>query len=124
MRTDSEIGAMATASPFGSPPTSKYERLIANAKKVSPATTVVAHPCDETSLRGPVEAAEAGIISPIFVGPASKIAAVAREHNLNIGKYELVDVSHSEEAAAKGVELIRAGKGELLMKGSLHTDEL
>ena len=61
---------------------------------------------------------------PIFVGPASKIAAVARKHNLNIGKYEIVDVSHSEEAAAKGVELVRAGKGELLMKGSLHTDEL
>jgi phosphate acetyltransferase len=84
----------------------------------------VVHPCDETSLRGPVEAAEAGIISPIFVGPASKIAAVAQKHNLNIGKYEIVDVSHSEEAAAKGVELVRAGKGELLMKGSLHTDEL
>jgi len=105
-------------------PHAKYEKLIARAREIQPSSTVVVHPCDETSLRGPVEAAEAGIISPIFVGPASKIAAVAREHNLNIGKYELVDVSHSEEAAAKGVELIRAGKGELLMKGSLHTDEL
>jgi phosphate acetyltransferase len=71
-----------------------------------------------------VEAAQAGIIRPIFVGPAAKITAVAREHKLDIGKYELVDVEHSEDAAAKGVELIRAGKGELLMKGSLHTDEL
>jgi phosphate acetyltransferase len=82
------------------------------------------HPCDETSLRGPVEAAEAGIIKPIFVGPAAKITAVAHQHGINIEKYELVDAPHSEEAAAKGVELIRAGKGELLMKGSLHTDEL
>lgn len=107
-----------------SAPHAKYEHLIARAKQIEPSTTVVVHPCDETSLRGPVEAAEAGIIRPIFVGPAAKISAVAKEHGLDIGKYELVDVPHSEAAAAKGVEMIRAGKGELLMKGSLHTDEL
>lgn len=102
----------------------KYEKLIALAKDVQPSSTVVVHPCDETSLRGPVEAAQAGIIKPIFVGPAAKVTGLARQHGLDIGKYELVDVPHSEEAAARGVELIRAGKGELLMKGSLHTDEL
>jgi len=102
----------------------KYERLIAMAKEVPAATTVVVHPCDETSLRGPVEAAEAGIISPILVGPVTKITAVAHDNGINIDKFELVDVPHSDAAAAKGVELIRAGKAELLMKGSLHTDEL
>ncbi len=102
----------------------KYERLIAKAKEVPAATTMVVHPCDETSLRGAVEAAEAGIIIPILVGPAAKIAAVAREHKLDIRRFEIVDVAHSEAAAAKAVQLIREGKGELLMKGSLHTDEL
>jgi phosphate acetyltransferase len=102
----------------------KYEKLIARAKEVPPSTTIVVHPCDETSLRGPVEAAEAGIIKPIFVGPAAKVKAVAQQHKLDIGKYELVDVEHSDAAAIKGVEMIRAGKAELLMKGSLHTDEL
>jgi len=121
---DSEIGTIAALGPFGSPPASKYERLIARAKQGSPATTVVVHPCDETSLRGPVEAAEAGIIVPILVGPAAKISAVAREHGLDIGRFEIVDVPHSDAAAAKGVELIHQSKGELLMKGSLHTDEL
>jgi len=112
-------------SPFGQPPLSKYDRLIARAKEVvPPARTVIAHPCDETSLRGPVEAAEAGIISPVLVGPAAKINAVAREHNLDISRYEVVDAPHSDAAAAKAVALIREGKGELLMKGSLHTDEL
>ena len=91
---------------------------------VPPATTVVVHPCDETSLRGPLEAAEAGIIKPILVGPVAKISAVAREHHLDISGIEMVDVPHSEAAAAKGVQLIRESKGELLMKGSLHTDEL
>jgi phosphate acetyltransferase len=102
----------------------KYEKLIARAKEVPPSATIVVHPCDETSLRGPVEAAQAGIITPIFVGPAAKVRAVAQQHKLDIGKYELVDVEHSDAAAAKGVEMIRAGKAELLMKGSLHTDEL
>jgi phosphate acetyltransferase len=102
----------------------KYERLIARAKGVQPARTLVVHPCDETSLRGPVEAAEAGIIVPVLVGPAAKIKAVASKHNVDIAKYEIVDVPHSDGAAEKAVEMIHAGQGELLMKGSLHTDEL
>jgi phosphate acetyltransferase len=102
----------------------KYERLIARAKEVPAVKTVVVHPCDETSLRGAVEAAEAGLIVPILVGPAAKITAVARQHDLDIGGFELVDVPHSEAAATRAVELIHEGKGEVLMKGSLHTDEL
>jgi phosphate acetyltransferase len=105
-------------------PHAKYEQLIARAKEAPASATIVVHPCDETSLRGPVEAAEAGIITPVLVGPAARIAAVAKQHNIDIGKYEIIDVEHSEGAAAKGVEMIRAGQGELLMKGSLHTDEL
>jgi phosphate acetyltransferase len=104
--------------------TSKYDRLLARAKKVTPAKTVVVHPCDESSLRAVVEAAATGIIIPILVGPAEKILAVAREHHFDIGRFELVDAGHSDAAAAKAVQLIHEAKGELLMKGSLHTDEL
>jgi phosphate acetyltransferase len=75
-------------------------------------------------LRGALETAEEGIIVPILVGPADRIAAVAREHRLDISRFEIVDAAHSEAAAAKAVELVHEGKGELLMKGSLHTDEL
>ena len=102
----------------------KYERLIARAKQVPTATTVVAHPCDETSLRGVTEAAGAGLIIPILVGPTGKINAIAREHNLDISRFEIVDVPHSDAAAARAVQLIHEARGELLMKGSLHTDEL
>jgi len=124
MLDDGDIGNIAAIGPLGDPPHSKYERLIARAKQVPAATTVVVHPCEETALRGPIEAAEAGIIKPILVGPAAKIKAVAREHRLAIDRFEIVDVPHSEAAAAKAVELIHESKGELLMKGSLHTDEL
>jgi len=105
-------------------PHAKYERLIAAAKHVPMATTIVVHPCDETSLAGACEAAELGIIRPILVGPINKIKAAAAEHNLDISNFETIDAPHSDAAAAKGVELVGQAKGELLMKGSLHTDEL
>ena len=75
MLMDSEIGNIAAIGPAGHPPYSKYERLIADAKQVRAPTTVVVHPCEETALRGPIEAAEAGIIVPILVGPAAKIVS-------------------------------------------------
>jgi len=124
MLSDSEIDVIAAIGPGAHPPGSKYDRLVARAKQVPPASTVVAYPCDESSLRGPVEAAEAGLIRPILVGPAAKISAVAREHHLDISRFEVVDAPHSEAAAARAVQLIHESKGELLMKGSLHTDEL
>ena len=105
-------------------PGAKYDRLIAAAKAIPAATTIVVHPCDESSLRGVADAAAAGIIKPVLVGPSAKIRAVAFKHGIEISAFELVDVPHSEAAAAKAVELIHAAKGEMLMKGSLHTDEL
>jgi len=105
-------------------PGTKYDRLIAAAKAIPAATTIVVHPCDESSLRGAADAAEAGIIKPTLVGPAAKIKAAAFKHNIDISGFELVDAPHSEAAATTAVELILAGRGEMLMKGSLHTDEL
>jgi phosphate acetyltransferase len=103
---------------------SKYDRLLAIAKAIPPAATLVVHPCDESSLRGTAEAAAAGLIKPILVGPAAKITDTASKHGIDISGFEVVDVAHSEAAAAKAVELIHEAKGEMLMKGSLHTDEL
>src|SRR3954468_10384917 len=105
-------------------PGAKYDRLVAAAKAIPAAATIVVHPCDESSLRGVADAAEAGIIRPILVGPSARIKAAASKHEINITGFELIDAPHSEAAAAKAVELIHAAKSEMLMKGSLHTDEL
>ncbi len=102
----------------------KYERLIARCKALTPVPTAVAHPCDESSLKGAVEAAELGILQPILVGPRAKIEAVAAQFQLDISGYEIVDAPHSHAAADEAVRLAREGKAEMLMKGSLHTDEL
>jgi phosphate acetyltransferase len=103
---------------------SKYDRLIAMAKAIPSAATLVVHPCDESSLRGVVEATNAGLIEPTLVGPAAKIKGAAAKHDIDISRFEIVDTPHSEAAAAKAVEMIHHARGELLMKGSLHTDEL
>jgi phosphate acetyltransferase len=103
---------------------SKYDRLIAAAKAVPAVPTIVVHPCDEASLRGAIDSAAAGIIRPLLVGPEAKIRDAAGKHGLDIAGFEIVDAPHSEAAAAKGVELIQQARGEMLMKGSLHTDEL
>lgn len=102
---------------------SKYDLLISRARQTRDVVTIVAHPCDETSLRGPVEAGREGLITPLLVGPEAKIRSVAAEHGIDLTGIEIVDVPHSHAAAARAVELIREGKGEVLMKGSLHTDE-
>jgi phosphate acetyltransferase len=102
----------------------KYDQLIERTRVLPAAPTVVAHPCDETSLLGAVEAAGLGIIIPILVGPRRKIEAVAQKAGADISGFRLVDSPHSHASASLAVELIRAGEGALLMKGSLHTDEL
>ena len=103
----------------------KYNGLIARAKAISnPILCAVAHPCDETSLTGAVEAAEMGILKPILCGPRARIMAVAEQFKLDLSPYEIVDTPHSHASADAAVQLAREGKAETVMKGSLHTDEL
>ena len=88
----------------------KYERLIAACKGLPPTPTAVAHPCDESSLRGALEAAAAGLIAPTLVGPRARIEALARQHGLDLSKYEIVDAPHSEASAAAAAALVREGR--------------
>ena len=104
--------------------TGKYERLLEKCAKLAPVPTAVAHPCEKTALAGALEAGEKGLITPILVGPEAKIRSIAAAAGLDLGTTEIVDTPHSQASAAKAVELVRAGRAELLMKGSLHTDEL
>jgi phosphate acetyltransferase len=102
----------------------KFNKLISAAQKHPPATTAIAHPCDQVSLESAVKAAALKLIEPILVGPEQRIRAVAAENKLDISPFEIVNAEHSHDAAAKAVELVRQGRAEALMKGSLHTDEI
>ena len=104
--------------------TGKYEQLLARCRSFDPIPTAVAHPCEETALAGALEAGQHRLITPILVGPEARIREVAERSRLDLGDAQIVDAPHSHGAAAKAVELVRQGAAELLMKGSLHTDEL
>jgi len=102
----------------------KYRRLIDYCKELAPMPTAIAHPCDKSALEGALEAARVGLIAPVLVGPRERIEAVAQENNLRIDDVPIVDAAYSQAAAAVAVGLVREGKVDALMKGSLHTDEL
>src|SRR3954468_23119460 len=102
----------------------KYEQLVEAARKLRGVAMAVAHPCDQASLESAVEAAKLGLIQPILVGPTARVRAVADAAKLDIGSFELIDAEHSQESAEKAVLLVKSGRAEALMKGSLHTDEL
>src|SRR4051812_32430580 len=104
--------------------TGKYEALLARCAGLGPIATAVGYPCDTASLGAVVEAADAGIIAPILVGPAARIQRAAKDAGLDIGPYALEDARDAHAAAARAVEIVRLGRAQVLMKGSLHTDEL
>ena len=104
--------------------TGKYEALVARCKSLAPVTTAVVHPCEQSALAGAAEAAAEGLITPIYVGPKARIAEIAAKGGIDLRGAEIVDAPHSHAAAQQAVALVREGRAELLMKGSLHTDEL
>ena len=102
----------------------KYDALIDRCQAMPPVCTAVAHPCDAHSLQGAIDAAAAGIIRPILIGPEGKIRRVARDSRIDLATHTIVNAEHSHAAAAIAVEHVRSGGAGALMKGSLHTDEL
>ena len=104
--------------------TGKYEQLLERCRSLEPVATAVAHPCEETALAGAIEAGELGLIVPILVGPERKIREIADGSGVRLGQTRIVDAPHSHASAAVAVDLVRQGQAELLMKGSLHSDEI
>jgi phosphotransacetylase len=103
---------------------SAFDVYIERAKKLPPLPTAVVHPVTEEALSGAIEAANNGLIIPILVGPSKKITRVAQQLKINLAKYKIIDTEHSHAAAEQAVALARSGKVAMIMKGSLHTDEL
>lgn len=102
----------------------RYDPLLAAARRLPRIRIGVVHPCSRESLEGALSAARLGLVEPVLIGPQAKIRKLAAEHGFDLDGIRLVDVPHSHAAAARAVELVRAGDVEALMKGSLHSDEL
>ena len=104
--------------------TGKYERLLERCQGIPPIPTAVAYPCDESSLSGAIDAARLGLIAPILVGPVATINEIATSKGIDLGSAQVVEAPNAKASAAKAVELVRLGQAELMMKGSLHSDEV
>ncbi|EWY40805.1 bifunctional enoyl-CoA hydratase/phosphate acetyltransferase [Skermanella stibiiresistens SB22] len=101
-----------------------HEALLAKCQGLEPISAAVVFPTDEVSLRGAVEAAAAGLIKPLLVGPETVIRALAERHGLDLGAATIVPAENDIAAAIRAVALVRDGQAEALMKGNLHTDIL
>lgn len=101
-----------------------YQALLERCNGLQPVPTAVVHPCEAHALEGALEAARLGLIAPLLVGPRDKIEATAEALGVSLGDLPVEDVAHSHAAAERGVALVREGRAEMLMKGSLHSDEL
>ncbi len=118
------MAVLEAKAPVGRNSHEKFDRLIATARKHPPVRVAVAHPCDQVSLESAAAAARLQLIEPILVGPEQRIREVAAKHKVDIGRFDIVDAEYSVQSATRSVDLVREGRAEALMKGSLHTDEL
>ena len=105
-------------------PEVRFNALLARGAGLEAVRCAVVHPCDKESLSGALDSARYGLIIPVLIGPRIKISKIAQEADLDISSCEIIDVPHSHAAADMAADMAAAGKVEILMKGSLHTDEL
>ena len=124
MQVNTAGPAWAMLATMTTEPCHKFESLLEACRGLGAVTAAVAHPCDAQSLSGIVDAALAGLIRPILVGPAARMRAAAAGAGLDITEFRILDTPHSHASAFEAVRLVREGKADLLVKGSLHTEEL
>lgn len=105
-------------------PVERLNTLLSLADSLEALRCAVVHPCDPESLAGALDAAQRGLIVPVLVGPVGKIRSAAIAGNLSLDGIELIDAPHSHAAAEQAAQMAAQGDVEILMKGSLHTDEL
>ena len=105
-------------------PERRFKELLALAAGKEAVRCAVVHPCDTGSLSGAIDSARHGLIVPVLIGPAKRIRHVAHEAGIDLEGVEIIDVEHSHAAAQKAASMAASGEVEVIMKGSLHTDEM
>ncbi len=105
-------------------PQARFNELLALGAGLAAVRCAVVHPCDAGSLSGAMDSARYGLIVPVLIGPEVRIRHLAHEAGIDLGGTEIISVPHSHAAAELAAEMAVKGEVEVLMKGSLHTDEL
>ncbi len=105
-------------------PEARFKELLALGAGLAPVRCAVVHPCDSGSLSGAMDSARYGLIEPVLIGPERRIRHLAEEAGIDLQGVEIISMPHSHAAAEKAADLAVKGLVSVIMKGSLHTDEL
>lgn len=105
-------------------PEARFNTLLDQVQGLDIVRCAVVHPCDADSLSGAMDAANHGLIKPVLIGPKGRIRHVAEEAGISLQGVEIISVEHSHAAAEMAAAMAANKEVEILMKGSLHTDEL
>ena len=105
-------------------PEARFNTLLDQVQGLDIVRCAVVHPCDAGSLSGAMDAANHGLIKPVLIGPKGRIRHVAEEAGISLQGVEIISVEHSHAAAEMAAAMAANKEVEILMKGSLHTDEL
>jgi phosphate acetyltransferase len=105
-------------------PEARFKELLALGAGLAPVRCAVVHPCDAGSLSGAMDSARYGLIEPVLIGPEKRIRHLAEEAGIDLQGVEIISMPHSHAAAERAADLAVKGLVSIIMKGSLHTDEL
>ncbi len=102
----------------------RYDAFIERAKASPTVRAAIVHPCSAVAIQGAVEVRDEDLLDPVLIGPRAKIEAAAKEAGVSLDGFDIIETEHSHAAATKAVEMAVSGEVSVLVKGSLHTDEL
>ena len=101
------------------------ERAHEHAAANGAARVGIVYPGDALALDAAARMLDAGIATPVLIGPRDLIARAAEAAGVDLRRFELIETADvPAEAALRATTLVRSGDLLALMKGSLHTDEL
>ena len=96
--------------------------LGARAQAYAPIRVAVVAADQGLVLQAAQEAASLGLIEPRLIGDPEAILAAAEGASVEIDRSAIVDARNEAAAAHAGVDLVRHGEADAIMKGQIHTD--
>ena len=109
---------------FTDRPSGLQQFLLEQCRGVAPIVTAVVHPMDALSLLGALQCQTDGLIDPWWIAPKDRLLALAESLEVELDPCRIINVGYSHAAAEAAVQFIQDGRGDAIMKGKLHTDEL
>lgn len=103
---------------------SLLDPYLMKAKKIGALPAGVIYPVRGKILEAVFDAHRAGMIDPILIGPKKQILFIAKENNIDVSSFALIDCDHHHIAINKAIQLAREGEIGLIIRGAATREEL